>query len=445
MAAKGASWKAGVFVPPKGTAVAGAHGEAPGERETTSKVVRLRGDLKADDGLQAMRERLAELQETPRRRRLELISTQREAERRAETLQTKAYNARTGARRAPTKEKRQLAQALHERLSTEAGEASAQARAASRELATLPRMPSKLTARYQPILERLADAQTPEERNQALADLKAMRAQRSREQNRSQRQGDLFGGFSPEARAEHGKVAKMRARIARLPELRKQRDEVRAQRAARHRSVEKARERTQASAAGRSMGETRATRAASIASLPSAPKGQHYVTDRDGKVSLAKTIARKGGLAIHRDEDTDRFHAADVRSGLTVATFGTRGGAEAFARAAGKSLDRTLTRAAVGDDKAVRAVQRVTKRYANMDAQRTPSRTVVRTGAVKVEGWNLTGPRVVLGKGTGGDHELFVQRTNDRGGRWLRFSKKSSGNGFWVSAYKTRELAIEGR
>jgi hypothetical protein len=262
----------------------------------------------------------------------------------------------------------------------------------------------------------------------------------------------LFGGFSAEARAEHAAqapkraaIAKMRATIARLPELRKQREEARAQRAARQRSVDKARERKQASADGRSMGETRAARAASIASLPAAPKGQHYAADRDGKVSLVKTVARKGGLAIHRDENTDRFHAADVRSGLTVATFGTRGGAEAFARAAGTSLDRTLTRAAAGDDKAVRAVQKVAKRYANMDAQRTPSRSAVRTGPVKVEGWNLTGPRVVLSKGTGGEHELFVQRTSDRGGGWLRFSKKSSGGGFWVSAYKTRELAIDGR
>jgi Tfp pilus assembly protein FimV len=118
-----------------------------------------------------------------------------------------------------------------------------------------------------------------------------------REQNRSRLQGDLFGGLSAEARADHAKVAQMRARIARLPELQKQRDEARAQRAARRRSVEKARERKQASADGRSMGETRAARAASSASLPAAPKGQHYVAHRDGKVNLIKTSCRRPATA----------------------------------------------------------------------------------------------------------------------------------------------------
>jgi hypothetical protein len=379
VAAKGGSWKAGAFVPPKGTAVAGAQSEAPGRRGDAPKVVHLRGDLKADDGLQAMRERLAELEEMPRRRRTELLATERGAERRAEMLQTKAYNARTGARRAPTKEKRQLAQALHERLSTEAGEARTEARAASRELATIPRVSPKLTARYAPILERLGAAETNEERTQVLAELKAMRVQRSREQNRSGLQGDLFGGFSAEARAEHAAqapkraaIAKMRATIARLPELRKQREEARARRAARQRSVEKAKERKQAGAAGREMGEQRAARAASVASQPTAPKGQHYVADSVGNLSLVKTVSRKGGIAIHRNQQTDRFHAADVRSGLTVATFRTRRGAEGFARAAGKSLDKTLARAAAGDDRAVRAIQKLTKRHTGMDAQRRP-------------------------------------------------------------------------
>lgn len=60
-----------------------------------------------------------------------------------------------------------------------------------------------------------------------------------------------------------------------------------------------------------------------------------------------------------------------------------------------------------------------------------------------VEGYDLHGPRTVL-RQRGPEVVLFVQRGRVRGRPWLRFLRRIDQTGWWVSAYRTRRLAVMG-
>lgn len=47
--------------------------------------------------------------------------------------------------------------------------------------------------------------------------------------------------------------------------------------------------------------------------------------------------------------------------------------------------------------------------------------------------------------GQSGDVRRFVARSTSRGRSWLNFLRKIDGSGWWVTAYKTRKAAEEGK
>lgn len=61
------------------------------------------------------------------------------------------------------------------------------------------------------------------------------------------------------------------------------------------------------------------------------------------------------------------------------------------------------------------------------------------TALERIDGYEVTGPRTVLSKEWG----VFVQRSTMSGRPWLKFSKKMTSAGYYVTAHKTKREATK--
>jgi hypothetical protein len=60
-----------------------------------------------------------------------------------------------------------------------------------------------------------------------------------------------------------------------------------------------------------------------------------------------------------------------------------------------------------------------------------------------IDGHTIDPRTAKLAHGQSGEVRRFVARSTGRGRSWLNFLRKIDGSGWWVTAYKTRKLAME--
>lgn len=73
-----------------------------------------------------------------------------------------------------------------------------------------------------------------------------------------------------------------------------------------------------------------------------------------------------------------------------------------------------------------------------------PIGAIASTPEFFIEGYRVQGPRTVV-KATSDGDTIFVYKSKMRGAGWLRFVKKISAPGHWVTWSKTKTEALKGR
>jgi hypothetical protein len=195
-------------------------------------------------------------------------------------------------------------------------------------------------------------------------------------------------------------------------------------------------------AIGRKMGAVRAAAIEAVGRLGAPPPRHHPMADPQGSVSWVATDFRRGTAALHRIPKNGSFAVVDTRSGYSLLVCGSRPVARAMVRGIGASLEAWLDRAARGEPAAVKAMERLIAVYRLLDRRATPTAEVVKTGRVMFEGYELDGPRHVLGRADDGEVRSFVQRAiGKRGYKWIWFYRPA-GTSWSHSAYPSLGAAL---
>jgi hypothetical protein len=70
---------------------------------------------------------------------------------------------------------------------------------------------------------------------------------------------------------------------------------------------------------------------------------------------------------------------------------------------------------------------------------------IITDAGATIDGYPIDPKTARLVHGRSGEVRRFVARSTGRGKSWLNFLSKIDGTGYWVTAYKTRKLAVEGK